>query len=162
MNERKSVFFEGLVLGLIGYFTIAVFFAVVNLIGGHSPFRTAAVLGQGLVGGAGEGAIDFRAVLAYNALHAAAFVAIGLAVAWLVDKAERYPQFWLVVFLLAVMGFMLTLPLFVLVAVPAAAALAWWAVVAANLLAALAMGAYLARRHPGLRRRIAAQPDATT
>lgn len=161
MSERRSIFFEGLALGVIGYLTIAVFFAVVNLMGGHSPFRTAAVLGQSLVSGAAEGPVDFRPVVAYNALHAIVFVGIGLAVAWLVAQAERHPQFWLLVFLLAVIGMMLMVPFFFLVAVPAAAALPWWSVIVANLLAAIAMGVYLARQHPGLGGRIAAQPDGT-
>lgn len=158
-TERGRVLVDGLVLGLLGYGAVAGIFCLADLAAGRSAFATPALLGSALTGG--DGTVAAAPVLAYNALHLGAFLAAGLGVAWLVHGAARYPAAWLLLFFVAVGGFMFSLLFFLLVAVPMTAVLPWWSVVAANLAAALTMGAYLLLRHGALWRTLSEQPDTT-
>ena len=70
--ERAQWLTQGLIGGLIGYAAVAVFFVLVNLIGGRSPFHTAAALGSTLFYGLQDAAnlvIEPGPVIAYNGLH---------------------------------------------------------------------------------------------
>lgn len=106
---------------------VALYYGLLNLFAGRSFFHTARELGLRVVGEgwAATGTAAYAPVLAYNAVHGLAFVAVGLGAAWLVFQAERHPRFWFLFFLLGI-----------------------------SALAALAVGGYLYRRHPQLRTRI--------
>jgi len=158
MKETQSqVLYEGLVAGLVGYLTVALVLGLVDVFAGHSFFYTAAALGQAMFGGsaeAGESVVSPGAVFAYNGVHLIAFLVFGFLVAWLVVETELHPTFWYV-------AFFIPLGVFFFVTVVAAGfgealggALPWWSVILANVLAALAMGAYLHRAHPSLLREV--------
>jgi len=52
MRERtKLILVGGLVSGLIGYGTVVLVVSLMNILGGRSPFHTAAVLGSTLFSG---------------------------------------------------------------------------------------------------------------
>ena len=91
--DSARVWFEGLVTGFLGYFTIVLFYGLLNLLIGQSFFHTAALLGRGLVEAGPDGGIPdpAGAILAINGLHLLAFLAIGLVAAWLVMQMERHP-----------------------------------------------------------------------
>lgn len=151
--DRARVMTEGLVSGFIGYLTVAAFLGVVNLLGGRPLLHTAAQLGQLLTGGGGEARavpIEAGPVLAYNAVHLAIFLLIGLAASLLILATERYPNLWLAFFLIFLALVMVTMIAFTVLVEPVSAALPWWSLIGANLAAAVAMGTYLARRHPTL------------
>ena len=141
---------EGTVAGIIGAASVALWFLMVDSIAGR-PFFTPAVLGASLfdlLGGGFGGRGLFTHVAAYTALHFAAFIAIGMVAAQLMNVLDRKPA-WLVGFLalflvfelcvFAVVGLLSRSPLF--------GTIAWYQLGAANLLAAFLMGRYLWRAH---------------
>lgn len=152
---------DGTLIGLLGYLTVAVFFAAVNLLAGRSPFYTAELLGRAVTESGAEAATGAGPVLAFNSIHLVFFLALGLGVAWIVRLGERRPDLWYPFFLGSVMGLMALGLFFFLVVVPATAAIPWWSVAMANLAAAAAIGGYLLLAHRELWRMVGEQPTST-
>lgn len=151
---RARVLTEGLIAGGIGYVVVALFYGILDVIQGSSPFEVAALLGSALFYAAetaAPGVVAPGPVLAFNGLHLVLFLLLGVGVAWLVAKAERYPAFWYPVFSVLVVGFILTYLAVLVVANQIVRLLPAWSVGVANLLAGLGMGFYLWRAHPRLR-----------
>jgi hypothetical protein len=150
-----NLYQEGIIGGLVGAATIAVWFLVLDSIAGR-PFYTPNVLGTALFG-RGEGLaspetlpISLEMVLMFTWVHGLAFAAIGGIVSWLLSLAERNPSIgfgFLILFVILEFGFLVVAMIF---AAPVLRALAWPAVVVANLLAAAAMAGYFRLRHPNL------------
>jgi hypothetical protein len=152
--ERVQTNLQGLAAGFIGYVAVALFFAIFNLIGGRSPFFTAAFLGDALFYGVRDPAAVVvwpGPVFAYNGVHLLMFLALGLVASWLAFLSERGPQFWYIgaiLFLFVVFhlyGFVL------LVTGGIQAVLPTWTVFASTVLAGTAMFAYLLWVHPRFR-----------
>lgn len=147
----------GLVAGLIGYGTVVLFFAALNLIEGRSPFYTAALLGSALFQGLDDPTavqVAAQPVLAYNAFHLLVFLAAGFLASWLVTLAERYPSFqYLALVFLLVLGFH-GYGVVLLAALPLLGSGAWWRTGIPSFGAAALMGWYLLRVHPALRRQL--------
>ena len=151
--DRARLFTEAFITGVIGYAVVALFFVIWNLLTGRHPLYTAAVLGQGIVSApqaGGESVVAFGPVVAYNAIHLIVFLVIGLVAAWLVFATEKVPQFWFVGILIFVTALMASIAVVVTYSVPISEALPWWSIVAANVVAAFLMGAYLVKAHPRL------------
>jgi hypothetical protein len=154
-SRRESIYEEGLVAGLLGAATIAVWFLVLDSLAGR-PFRTPTILGtaifrsgQGLSSAEGV-PVSFEMVLLYTWVHALVFWVIAGVAARLLAIAERLPNAGFGILLLFVVfefGFVAAALLF---AEPVLHALTWPAILGGNLLAALVMGAYFWRRHPNL------------
>jgi hypothetical protein len=153
--DRSGVYAEGLLAGVIGAGTIAVWFLILDLAQGR-PFYTPNVIGTALLRG-GEGLaspemlpIDLEVVLPFTWIHVLVFLLIGVAASRLIALAERNASFGFGVLLLFVVfefGFLLAS---MVVAQPVLQALAWPAVLIGNLMAAAAMAALFWRRHPHL------------
>jgi hypothetical protein len=153
-TSRTRIIADGIVAGLIGYVTVVLLFAVLNVIQGRSVFHTAALLGAHLFYGLespAELVIAPEPVIAFNGLHSALFMGAGLFMAWLAGLAERIPQGWYptAVLFLIVMPHVFGLPIWF--TEPIQAEISLWYVVAASSLAAMAMGGYLLAVHPRLR-----------
>jgi uncharacterized membrane protein YphA (DoxX/SURF4 family) len=154
MEVGHPVLREGLIAGAIGATVVALWFLIVDIVAGEA-FFTPATLGRALLsvlGPAAAGETVLGAVVVYTIFHYAAFAVVGLIAVVVVHAAESEPSvlagflILFVVFELAFHGFVAllqhTTPL---------GALAWYQVLAGNLLAAMAMGTYLWRMHPALR-----------
>ena len=147
---------EGLIAGLIGATSIAIWFLIVDTIEGR-PFYTPTVLGIGLLSVFGprgdEGAV--AQVLAYTIFHYGIFLGIGVLVSYIVHRAEQDDTVLAVALILFVA---LEIGFYGLVAVLSQSrqvgSLAWYQVLAGNLIAALTMGIYVWRTHPELRREL--------
>jgi hypothetical protein len=156
-RETRFVLNGGLVAGLIGYGTVIVVMALLNVILGRSPFYTAALFGSALFYDLGDPAALIVApgpVLSYNMVHLVAFLALGTGASWLVTLSERNPTaqyFVLVVLIFVAFHVYGALLLF---AQPLLGAAAWWEIGAGSLAAAVAMGVYLWLAHPFLRREL--------
>jgi hypothetical protein len=153
-HDVTRLYQEGLIAGLVGAATVALWFLIVDLIQGR-PLYTPTVLGAALFGrGAGipspDMGPDLGMVLMFTWVHGLAFVVVGGIVARLLAVAERRPSAGfgiLMLFVLFEFGFIAVAMLF---AQPVLRALAWPAIVVANLLAAATMGGYFRLRHPNL------------
>ena len=155
-TEASRLYQEGMIAGVIGAAVVAVWFLVLDTFAGR-PLYTPTVLGTALfarTGGLGEPRLlvpSLEMVAMFTWVHGLVFVAIGGVASRLLGLAERNPSFGFGVLLLFVVfqfGFLVAALVF---AAPVLRALAWPAVLGANLLAAAAMGAYFWRRHPQLR-----------
>jgi hypothetical protein len=151
MGER-SVLREGIVAGLIGAATVAVWFFAFDLLRGQ-PFRTPTVLGSlvffGITTPTGlEPALG--PILGYTLLHGLAFIVFGVLAATMMAMSEREPALFV--------GFVILFACFevfffgVLSVLDRAvqAELVWWAVLIGNLLASVAMLWYFFRAHRAL------------
>lgn len=152
-SRRASYLTEGIVVGLLGLATVAVWFALLDLLAGRSPFYTSSVLGSVLLYGATDpGSVSVAAapVLAYSALHAVVFLVIGVLMAWLASLAGRGMQLWYVAFFGVIfIGFHLfgAVQLF---AAPMSAAFSGAMVWGAGIAASVVMMLYLVWRHPSI------------
>lgn len=142
---------QGLFAGLIGYLTVAIVFAAVNLVMGRSPFHTAAVMGAALFYGVKDPAgvaIRPEYVIAFNGVHLLAFMAFGVAASALADLADRGWQLWYVsTFFFIFVAFHLLAAAQAL-ATPMRVMIPDIAVWMAGLAASALMGWYLFRVHP--------------
>ncbi|MBI1892904.1 MAG: hypothetical protein HYS14_02160 [Candidatus Rokubacteria bacterium] len=154
--ETSRLYQEGLVAGVIGAATIAVWFLILDTIEGR-PLYTPTVLGTALFRrGAGLASpealpFSFEMVLMYTWVHGLVFCVVGGIVSRLLAVAEQKLDLGFGILLLFVVfefGFVAAA---MVVAEPILHALAWPAVLVGNLLAAAAMGLYFWRRHPHLR-----------
>jgi hypothetical protein len=154
-EETKDVLTGGMFAGLLGYLTVVVLFALLNLAMGRSPFYTPAMFGAVLFYGLDDPtALEITAgpVLAYNMVHVLAFVALGVFASWLVTKAERYPVARYAILFVLIFVAAHIYAAMLLFAQPLLAGSAWWLVGVVSLAAACVMGWYLLRQHPALRR----------
>ena len=146
---QRSLVRDGVIAGLIGGASVAIWFFVVDLIAGH-PFYTPAVLGAAVLSvlGPGQDSMAFHVVF-YTIVHFAAFALLGVVVNALLHAGEREPGVFIgllilfVAFQLAFYGFTAFLA-----EGPTFGGLAWWQIGAANLVAAAMMWLYLRRSHP--------------
>jgi hypothetical protein len=153
--RTTALYQEGVIAGLVGAATVAVWFLILDSLSGR-PLYTPTMLGTALFRrGAAipltEVLPDLEMVLMFTWVHGLLFVAIGGVVARLLAVAERQPNAGfgiLMLFVFFEFGFIVAAMFF---AEPILRALAWPAVLVANLLAAAAMGGYFWLRHPNLR-----------
>jgi hypothetical protein len=154
--DATRLYQEGMVAGILGALTIAVWFLILDTLAGH-PLWTPTVLGTALFrGGAGLTTLEtlpvsMEMVLMFTWVHGLIFVALGGIAARLLDYAERHPSSGFGVLLLFVVfqfGFIVAATI---VASPVLRVLSAWSILVANLLAAATMTAYFRWRHPHLR-----------
>lgn len=142
--------FDGIVAGFIGAAAIALWFLVVDSIAGR-PFFTPATLGRGLLGVLAPGAsyaTPTAFVLLYTVFHFGAFMVVGLVASLVVTVARKEPSILLAfVLLFAVVEVGVYALVSILDVATPLGRHAWLQVMAGNLIAALAMGAYFWRRH---------------
>lgn len=151
--RAHTVVREGLIAGLIGAVVVALWFLVVDVTSREFWF-TPAALGSAVFHGArgvGEVEVTAMTVAGYTLLHVGAFMLVGLLAAALATHAERHGVLLLAGALLFVTFETLFLGLTAIAASWLLAALNGWTILGANLIAAVAMGWYLWRAHPGLR-----------
>ncbi len=155
-EQRPYTFFEAVLAGLLGYATVVVVVAVIDIALGRPLFYTPAALGRVLVADpAPPGTIDAGAVLAYNGMHLLAFLSIGLLVTAVARFVEFHPVFWFIAYFIIVSAFFASEMTFTVID-PEEQALSWWSVLLATAAAAWAMGTFINRRHPRIWQQIEA------
>jgi hypothetical protein len=153
--EVSQLYLEGIIAGVIGAATIAIWFLVLDTVYGR-PLYTPTVLGTALFRH-GEGLaapenlpISIEMTWMYTWVHGLAFCVIGGVASRLLALAERNSNLGFGILLLFVFfefGFVATASVF---AEPVLHALTWPAIIVGNLLAAASMAGYFWRRHPNL------------
>lgn len=144
---------EGLVGGLLGAVAVMIWFLAMDLVRGQLLFTPAALGSAIFFGARGVAEVQLTAVtiVGYTLLHVTAFLAVGFLASALALAAERNPHVVLGLGLLFVTFEVLFIGLLAIIATWLLDALNWWAIFAANLIAAAVMGAYLWHEHPKLR-----------
>ena len=158
--RQSRVFKEGLIAGLVGAGTVALWFFIVDM-GRGQPFFTPGALGSALFLGSTDPtavSVSVATVASYSILHIGAFFATGFIAAAIAGYAEDTPPLILggVMLFLAFEAFFMGL--MALSAEFLLSSLAWWAILVGNVLATLTMGSYLWAKHPKLREALAAFP----
>lgn len=148
---------QGIVAGIAGAVTIAIWFFIVDLLSGLPFFYTPNVLGTALFRhGAGLDqpqtlSISMEMVLVYTWVHGLVFCAIGGIAAKLLALAEQDVHAGFGILLLFVIFEFGFVGAALVLAEPILRALAWPSVLIGNLLAAAVMAAYFWRQHATLR-----------
>ena len=153
--ELSKLYQEGIIAGVIGAATIALWFLIVDAIDGR-PLYTPTVLGTALFkGGAGLAspeslAVNFEMVLMFTWVHGLVFIIFGGIASRLLGLAEHDSNIGFGILLLFVvfeLGFVAVNMVF---AESVLRALPWQTILVGNLLAAASMAGYFWRRHPHL------------
>lgn len=156
---------EGTVAGLLGAAVVAVWFLLFDVMRGE-PFFTPGALGSAIFLGASsvtQVAVSAWTVGGYTVVHLAAFVVTGFVAAAIAVQAEETPPLVLGAILLFVAFEAFFLGLLAMVAEFLLGPLAWWSIAVGNVLATVAMGYYLWKKHPKLRDALGEDPlDRTT
>lgn len=154
---------DGVITGLLGAGAVALWFFVVDIMA-TIPFQTPAALGSAVLLGASSPTdvrLNLGVIGAYSFLHLFAFCAVGIAFAWVAERIERAPGFWL----LGLMAFIVVEGLFIATAGIVSAwvlgTLGWIQIGVGNLVAVAAMGAWLWQTHPRLRQQLTKRAVAT-
>lgn len=149
LGPRSRVAREGLVAGALGAAAVAVWFLLYDTAAG-APLRTPALLGAAVLEGLRDPAaltISLPLILKYTLVHGAAFVVFGWLAAGLLALGDREPRLLSAFVMLFVCFEVFSFAMIAVLAQWLLEALAWWTILAANLLAALAMLGYLLRKH---------------
>ncbi len=161
-TNRVDTVWHGLMVGLVGYLTIAFSVSAGDLLRGRNFFYTVSLLGQWMFYGLtdpSELRIWPGVVFAYNGLHLVTFLVFGLLASWLASLAERGPLYWygsLVMFLFVFVHMFASV---LLMTESLRQAISMWQIVIPSILAVAAMSAYLLRTHPQLRHDMDAWTD---
>lgn len=151
-RRERSVLREGVIAGVIGAATVALWFLIYDAWRGR-PLFTPALLGATIFQGVGNPSrieIAGELVIGYTIVHVLAFVGFGIVAACMMAASEREPAIFIAfvtlfaafeVFFFVVLG---TLSQSVL------GVLGWWAIFVGNLLASIGMLWFLVRGHPEL------------
>ena len=140
-RQRRSILREGVIGGLLGAATVAVWFLVFDTARGR-PFYTPSVLGAAVFYGLRDPtgvAPAFGPVLGYTILHALAFVAFGVVAAALIATSEREPALFIAVIILFACFETFFLGALGALGQSMVGAVVWWAILIGNLLAAAVM-----------------------
>lgn len=160
-RQTHSVVREGVVAGVLGATAVAVWFFVVDLIGGH-PLFTPSTLGAGLLSVFGSSPETQTVnIIAYTIFHYAVFILVGMLAVVLVHAGERLPSVLaglMILFVAFELGFY---GMVALLEETVLGNFAWYQILAGNLLAAILMGTYLWRGHPAARRSLVRALEGT-
>lgn len=152
-----SIVREGLITGVIGAVTVALWFLVLDIAQGRIFFMPAALGSALFLQAASAEAVNMSAgiIAGYTLVHFAGFIAVGLLAAAIFRRAEREPPVLLGAALLFVTLEAFFIGLIAIVASWMLDIIPWWTIAIANLVAGAAMGIYLWRAHPRLRAELA-------
>jgi hypothetical protein len=151
-SVRHSTLREGILAGVLGATGVAIWFFVVDAVGGRM-FYTPAAMGEELARVLGFGPLGtVPAVIIYTIFHYAVFIVVSTLVAAIVHRSRQDPTIlaaMLLVFVAAEAGFYAFMT--ILIASALFGRFGWFQLVATNILGAGLVGLYLWRAHPGLK-----------
>lgn len=153
-RRRATAIGDGFEAGVIGAVVVALWFLLIDTVQGQ-PFYTPSLLGKALTQGPEQAVrsseVAVGMVYAYTGIHFLLFILFGILVATLVIQYERTPLIGYLLVVAAVVFVVAFLVFILAFAEPLLQGIPWWGVLAGNLLAAIAMGAYFYKRHPELK-----------
>jgi hypothetical protein len=119
-------------------------------------YTPAALGGAFLLGSSqgGEVSVNLGVIAAYTVAHTGAFIVAGIILVAVAEVVERTPQFLLLATMFCILLEALVVAALALGAEWVLGTLGLWSVVVGNVLAVCAMGWYIWRTHPVLRRNL--------
>lgn len=154
-----DTFMQGVAIGVLGFLTVAIVFAVANLVVGRSPFYTAALLGASLFYGVTDPSQMAPTiapyVFAFNGAHLCAFVVLGVVASWLIAIAERGAMLWYPALFFFIFVAFHMMGAAQLMAMPLRELIPPFSIWAAGILAAIVMGYAMLWLHPVVRGQLA-------
>ena len=153
-QNQRSVLREGVIAGLLGAASVAVWFLIFDFARGK-PLLTPALLGSAVFQGLRDPAgitVSFGPILGYTVLHGLAFIAFGVVAAALIAASEREPALFVAVVILFACFEMFFLGALGALGRSMVGALVWWAILIGNMLAAMTMLWYFFLGHRALPR----------
>jgi hypothetical protein len=147
---------RGIVTGLWGAAAVAVWFLLLDVLLRRPLYTPAALGGAFLLGSSqgGEVSVNLGVIAAYTVAHTGAFIVAGIILVAVAEVVERTPQFLLLATMFCILLEALVVAALALGAEWVLGTLGLWSVVVGNVLAVCAMGWYIWRTHPVLRRRL--------
>ena len=158
--EGNRTLVEGMIAGFLGYAVVAVFFAVLDVAAGLSPFHTPLALGTAIGAGWPGPGEPFGIILAGNGLHLVASLVAALSGAWILREVELYHVLWFAGVLAFAGGLLMLVLAAGLVGAEVTGVTTWARAGGATLLWAAAVGAYLGTSHRDLLRSLDAETRA--
>jgi hypothetical protein len=147
--EQGRVSREGVTVGIIGATAVVVWFFIADFVAGHplfTPYALGSVL-QGFFGVETPASIP-ATIFMYSIFHYLSFIGVGIIFSAIFNAAEREPSILAGFIILFVALELVCFGLTVLVQESSGLRqIAWYQIGAANLVASVAMGTYLVRRH---------------
>jgi hypothetical protein len=140
---------EGLFAGFLGAAAVAIWFLLYDTAAGV-PLRTPALLGSALFHGLRDPSalvIGWPVVLEYTLVHGAAFIAFGWMAAALLALADREPRLLFVFIMLFCCFEVFTFAMISVLAHWLLETIAWWTILAGNLIASVVMLGCFLRGH---------------
>ena len=140
---------EGLAAGFLGAAAVAIWFLLYDTAAGV-PLRTPALLGSALFHGLRDPSalvIGWPVVLEYTLVHGAAFIAFGWMAAALLALADREPRLLFVFIMLFCCFEVFTFAMISVLAHWLLETIAWWTILAGNLIASVVMLGCFLRGH---------------
>lgn len=158
MTNRVDSIWHGLMVGLIGYVTIAIAVSLGDLLMGRSFFYTVSLLGEWMFYDLRDPAqlrIWPGPVFAYNGLHLLTFLGFGMLSSWLATMSERGPLYWYAGLVMFLFVFIHMFAAVLLMTEPLRREIPFALVLVPSLLSVAAMSWYLLRTHPQLEHEMA-------
>jgi hypothetical protein len=156
MAAERRIVREGVIAGLIGAAAVAILILVFDIASG-APLQSPAILGSAILKGIRDpnlATVSAGTVVGYTIIHGLGFIVVGLIASYLVASAEREPAMVLALLIFFAAFEVFFLALIAFWALPVLGVLAWWEILAGNLVAAAAMLYYFHRCHPELARNL--------
>jgi hypothetical protein len=152
LAQEHSTIREGLVTGLLGAAIVAVWYLVVDTAAGR-PFHTPNALGgvffRGDANSGGREVVP-ALVAGFTVIHLIVFAQVGVGLTQVVHLASRNLALRMGLWIGVVVAFCFTAGLTYMLTTATGERFPLWTVIGGALLAVLAMGWYLWRRHPRL------------
>jgi hypothetical protein len=146
-----SIAENGVLAGVIGASTVAVWFLILDLVTRGTPFFTPSLLGSILFAHAAPEEVtglNGAAIFAYTGLHGILFLGAGTLLAWMFAQCERNPQVGLILLLLFATFEAILWGVGVSMIPALAGVVGTWAILVANVASGATMFLFLLRRHP--------------
>ena len=151
LARPEQLFEEGILTGIVGAAVVAAWFLILDTARGQM-FLTPSLLGSVIFLGQSPDqvvSINPYVIFAYTGLHGVLFLVAGVIIAKMFALFEHNPQFGIVILLLFLLFESILFAATAAIFPNLIGALGALAVACGNLFAAIAMFAYLLRRHPG-------------
>lgn len=148
---------DGLIIGIIGYASVAILYAIFDFLAARGFLYTVDLLGKVMFRGLNDPAVltlpmepDLTAIFWYNSFHLIASLIIGFIVIGFIDLTERQPVRAQFVLFILILGFIVTVFTVSFLTSEISDLLPLWSILIANILAVISAGYYLIKRHPGI------------